>query len=317
MKKQTILVTAILFSLCFLTVSCGFLGHDSPARKGKKKISVLIVDGMNNHDWQRTTDNIVTILESCGLFSVSVSTSPPGDAPDEEWNNWQPEFEKYDVVLSNFNGGHRPTGRHWPKKLERALEEYISSGGGLVVFHAANNSFINWKAYNEMIGLGWRNKNFGQGIVIANDGTIRRVPKGKGDNPGHGKDHDFTITVLNKRHPITKGVPEKWMHPLEQLSHGQHGPADNMTVLSYAYSKDSQKNEPMEWIVKYGKGKVYTTMLGHLWKGQSNLNFRCVGFQTMLIRAVEWIATGKVTYPVPPDFPSAEQISINDLLVGP
>ena len=58
-------------------------------------------------------------------------------------------------------------------------------------------------------------------------------------------------------------------------------------------------------------------MLGHLWKGQSNLNFRCVGFQTMLIRAVEWIATGKVTYPVPPDFPSAEQISINDLLVGP
>jgi len=30
----------------------------------------------------------------------------------------------------------------------------IQNGGGLVVIHAADNSFPNWPAYNQMIGLG-------------------------------------------------------------------------------------------------------------------------------------------------------------------
>ncbi len=34
----------------------------------KEKISVLIVDGMNNHDWKRITTNITTILLHTGMF---------------------------------------------------------------------------------------------------------------------------------------------------------------------------------------------------------------------------------------------------------
>src|SRR5689334_15033254 len=36
---------------------------------------------------------------------------------------------------------------------------------------------------------------------------------------------------------------------------------------------------------------------------------RCVGFITTLLRGTEWAATGKVTIPVPDDFPTAEKIS--------
>ena len=71
------------------------------------------------------------------------------------------------------------------------------------------------------------------------------------------------MTVLDMNHPITQGMPKKWMHPFEQLTHGQHGPAKNMHILTYAWSKDVNENEPMDWVIPYGKGRVYTTMLGH------------------------------------------------------
>jgi len=272
------------------------------------KHSLLIVDGKNNHDWPRATRILSGFLERSGRFRVDVSTSPAADASKEAWDRWQPDLAKYDVVLSNFNGGHKPTSLHWPRKVEKAVEDYVSGGGGLVIYHSANNSFPNWPAYNEMIGLGWRDKDFGPGLIISQDEKVVVIPKGEGRNPGHGPEHDFHVTVLNADHPITKGLPKKWMHPHEQLTHGQHGPVRNMSVLTHAYSKDTGDNEVMDWVVPYGKGRVYVTMLGHLWKGKPDTAMRCIGFQTVLIRGCEWAATGEVTCPLPEEFPTATEI---------
>ena len=38
-----------------------------------------------------------------------------------------------------------------------------------------------------------------------------------------------------------------------------------------AHSPVSNKNEPMDWVRSYGKGRVYTTMLGHTWVGESTV----------------------------------------------
>jgi type 1 glutamine amidotransferase len=194
--------------------------------------------------------------------------------------------------------------------VEKALEDYVSDGGGLVIYHSANNAFANWPAYNEMIGLGWRDKDFGPGLIVGPDEKVIIIPKGEGRGPGHGPEHDFQVTVLNPEHPITKGLPKKWMHPHEQLTHGQHGPAKNMTVLSCAHSKDTGDNEVMDWVIPYGKGRVYVTMLGHLWKDKPDTAMRCIGFQTMLIRGCQWAATGNVSYPLPEDFPTATQMRL-------
>ena len=75
------------------------------------KTTVLIVDGMNNHDWPRATEILKAILTDSGRFAVDVSTSPAAGAPREAWTRWRPEFARYDVVLSNFNGGHKPVFR--------------------------------------------------------------------------------------------------------------------------------------------------------------------------------------------------------------
>jgi type 1 glutamine amidotransferase len=253
-----------------------------------RKLSAVIVDGLNNHDWAAATGAIQTILEGTGRFTVEVCTWPK-----------LPEFSRYDVVVDNFNGGHTATGTRWPADAERALEAYVRGGGGLVVYHAANNAFLNWLEYNRMIGLGWRDPSFGPGLAISPDGRVITIPQGRGLPPGHGPRHDFEVMVLAKDHPITRGLPAHWMQPSEQLTHGQHGPAEGLTVLTYALSEVSRQGEPMDWVRDYGKGRVYTTMLGHTWKDEANPNLDDVHFQALLARGAEWAATGKVT--LPPD----------------
>lgn len=279
----------------------------------KSKSAVLIIDGQNNHDWPRASAILKAILQDSGLFTVDVSTTPPKDAPQEAWNAWRPNFAHYAVVVSNFNGGHQDNATRWPREVEQSFEQYVRNGGGFVSFHAANNAFLNWPAYNEMIGLGWRMPDFGPSIIIGPDEKIVTLPKGEGRKPGHGPEHDFVMTTLDAEHPITKGLPKKWLHPNEQLTHGQHGPAKNMTVLTYAWSKDANENEPMDWVIPYGKGRVYTTMLGHLWKDKPDTALRCAGFQTLFVRGVEWAATGKVTLPAPADFPTETEASLRTM----
>jgi type 1 glutamine amidotransferase len=251
-------------------------------------LKALVIDGMNNHDWAAGTRALQSILEGSGRFTVTVSTWPA-----------KPDFAGYDVVIDNFNGGHTADGTRWPREVETALESYVKGGGGLVVFHAANNAFLNWPAYNDMIGLGWRDKTFGEGIAIGPGGAVIRIPKGEGLDPGHGPRHDFEVFVRDGAHPITRGLPAHWAHAAEQLTHGQHGPAQGLDILTYAFSEISRQGEPMDWVRQYGRGRVYTTMLGHTWKDELNPNLDDVYFQTLVARGAEWAATGQVA--LPPD----------------
>src|SRR5229473_993045 len=92
------------------------------------KLTAVIIDGINNHDYAAATRAIRTILEGTGRFTVDVATYPN-----------LPNFSRYDVVINNFNGGHLETGTRWPADAERALTAYVRNGGGLVIYHAANN----------------------------------------------------------------------------------------------------------------------------------------------------------------------------------
>jgi alpha-L-fucosidase len=261
--------------------------------RSEDKLPVLIVDGINNHDWQTATRELQALLLESGRFTVEVSTSPPADAPAAAWNAWNPDFARYRVIVNNFNGGHTHAGIRWPRRVEQALEEYVSGGSGLVVYHAANNAFLDWRAYNDMIGLGWRDKSFGPGLMVTAEGQVVSIPQGAGLDPGHGPRHSFEVHVLNPRHPVTRGLPRTWMQPSEQLTHGQHGPAEGLTVLTYAYSEISHQNEPLDWVRDYGKGRVYTTMLGHTWKDEPNPNLECPAFRRLFAQGVEWAAGGK------------------------
>lgn len=310
-ESMRILNTFILLrAMAMLTIAgvvCSCTQTAYPTHTGPKQMRILIVDGFSNHQWQQTTLLTKRILESSGLFLVDVSTAPPTSS-SPGWDSWRPQFSSYDVVVQNCNSyGDRPS---WPSEVQKDLENFVSNGGGLYILHSANNAFETWDAYNRMIGLGWRNKDFGTAITIDSDGATVRVPSGQGGNTSHGKRMDAVLTRLGD-HPIHTDVPRQWKAAdLEVYSYAR-GPAENLTVLSYAREPKTGLNFPIEWVVLYGKGRVYNSTFGHVWEGDQNPSaMRCVAFQTLLIRALEWLSGNEVTWPVPSNFPDERTIQL-------
>ena len=112
-----------------------------------------------------------------------------------------------------------------------------------------------------------------------------------------------TALVTTNNHPLTQGMPREWTQRSEQLTHGLPGPAEKLTIISYAWSNSSLRNEPMEWTRPWGKGRVYATMFGHTAKGEDNPNLRTSGFRATLARGAEWAATGSVKSSAASTFP--------------
>jgi type 1 glutamine amidotransferase len=298
---QLIIYGLLIFIGLFYPVTPG-------ADKPKKLINVLIIDGFSNHDWQQTTLLTRRILEETHRFKVSVSTAP-ATQDSNSWASWNPVFKNYDVIIQNTNNIQNKKLR-WPRRVEEQLERYVKSGGGLYILHSANNAFPHWPEYDVMIGLGWRPKETGYALEIDQNRRIIRIPPGAGSYTNHGKRFVALIQTLTP-HPINKGMPDQWLTPSMELYTHARGPAENLTVLSFAADSTTHKNWPVEWVVRYGKGRVYNSSMGHLWKGETYpISYRCIGFQTTLIRATEWLATGKVTYPVPANFPTKAAISV-------
>ncbi len=265
-------------------------------------MKALIVDGQNNHDWKACTPVLKEIIEETGLFTVDVATTPPQGQP---MDSFKPDFARYNVIVSNYNGDD------WSKPTQDGLEQYMTNGGGLVVVHAADNAFPNWVAWNEMIGLGgWGGRNEKSGpYVYWKDGKIVRdeTPGGGGS---HGAQVDYLITARDTQHPITKGLPEKWLHVKDELYSRLRGPAKNMTLLATSIQDTATggtgRDEPILFTISYGKGRIFHQAMGH---GPEQM--RCVGFIVTTQRGTEWAATGKVTRTeVPADFPTTTKTSV-------
>lgn len=267
----------------------------------QEPLRALIVDGQNNHSvWPKTTQMMKKYLEETKKFSVDVATTKPdGLDPD-----FKPDFSKYAVVVSNYNGAD------WPEPTREALTKFVSNGGGLVVIHAADNAFPEWKEYNEMIGLGgWggRTEKSGPYVFVDDKGSeVRDTKAGPGGH--HGSQHPFEVIVRDASHPITAGMPRAWLHVQDELYDFLRGPGSNMKILATAYASPKEggsgRHEPMIMVIEYGKGRVFHTPMGH-----GDYSQECVGFITTLQRGTEWAATGKVTLPIPKDFPTAEGVS--------
>ena len=67
----------------------------------------------------------------------------------------------------------------WPEETNRRFLEYVRGGGGVVVYHAADNAFVNWPEYNKICALGgWENRDEKAGpYVYWSDGKLIRIAR--------------------------------------------------------------------------------------------------------------------------------------------
>lgn len=262
----------------------------------KTTIKALIVTGQNNHNWRTSHIVLQDQLQETGLFAVSSVIA------EEGLDNFT-DFKNYDVVVLDYNG------KLWGKKTRRAFERYVKNGGGVVVYHAADNSFPTWEEFNKITALGgWEGRDEKSGpYVYWQDGRlIKDTSPGKGGS--HGAQHEYVLNRRNDTHPIVKGLPQKWPHAKDELYDRMRGPGNIKDLLYTAYSDPAKggsgREEPLVFTVDYGKARIFHIMIGHSGP-EFPVAMECPEFKILFTRGTEWAATGDVTIPVPKDLSPA------------
>ena len=102
------------------------------------KIRVLILSGRNNHDWRTTTPFLRKTLVESGRFDVRVEEEPMGIT--------EATLAAYDVLVLDYDGPR------WGEATEKAVENFVKSGKGLVAIHAASYAFSAWRHWAITIG---------------------------------------------------------------------------------------------------------------------------------------------------------------------
>ena len=298
MYRKTILKAALLLAcvVCFPGVSCA-----------RRPIRALIVTGQNNHNWPVSHRALQAILQNSGLFAVDLAVSPPQGG---DMDAFDPDFSAYRVVILDYNGDR------WSASTERRFLDYVRDGGGVVLYHAADNAFPDWEEFNRIAALGgWggRDERSGPYLYWKDGSLVRDTTKGPGGS--HGEQREYSMNGRNAEHPVVRGLPGRWIHATDELYDRMRGPANVAELLYTAYADPGRggfgREEPLVFTVDYGKARIFHLMIGHAGPSlEDNPAMQCTGFQTLLLRGSEWAATGKVRQRVPDDFPTERKSSL-------
>ena len=164
-------------------------------------------------------------------------------------------------------------GDAWPKESDDAFMDFLNNGGGVVVYNSKSDP----------------------GEAIAESVTMSQR-------------YTFEVRTRITDHPVTKGLPVRWLQPEDVIVQGLNPSGSEVQVLATAFSGTthggSGKAEPVMVAMNSGKGRIFATMIG-LPGGEGDQALHSVGSIVTLQRGAEWAASGNVTQEVPSDFPTA------------
>jgi len=221
--------TAVLGILVIFVVGCS--QADTASVEGQSetlKKKVLIVTGIDypGHKWKLTAPVLAKAIRADKRLDVTI-TEKPGDLASDKLGN-------YDVIVLHFMDWEVPD----PGPKARAnLKDVVQNGKGLVLVHFACGAFQEWPEFVKLAGRVWD-------------------PNLRGHDP-HGK---FTVKITDDKHTAVKGI--KNFKTIDELYTCLAGETP-VKVLATARSKVDDKDYPMAFVLDFGKGRVFHSVLGH------------------------------------------------------
>jgi type 1 glutamine amidotransferase len=156
-----------------------------------------------------------------------------------------------------------------------------------LIYHFALAAFDGWTEYEKLSGGNWRP-----------------------DHGHHSARHDYTVTIQDTGHPITRGMKTTFVQANDELyANLLWQPEGMFHVLATAWDdhklyRQGEKqpllgpglDQPVLWTTKWGNGRILVTAMGH-----DADAMKSAAFAATFTRGAEWAASGEVTIPLPPE----------------
>lgn len=244
-------------------VETSFYTHEEIARS-ERPTRVLLFAGNEAHkwhNWEKTTPRIREAIEKDNQFGVEVSL----DIEDLS----RRRLGEYRAIVLNYCNWH--DGRPLSEASRTALVSYLNEGGGLISVHFANGAFhyslpkagaSDWPEYRRIVRRVW-------------DHSAKPAS-------GHDSFGRFVVRPTDTTHPIIQGL--KPFEVTDELYFRQTG-EEPIEPLIVAESRVTKRLEPLAWTYRYGKGRIFQTLLGH-----SEKTYDSPETGEILRRAAKWVA---------------------------
>ena len=125
---------------------------------------------------------------------------------------------------------------------ESAMEKYIKGGGGFVGVHAAADTEYEWPWYNKLVGAYFKSH--------PNNPNVRKA----------------VVNVIDKSHPATANLPDKWERSDEWYNYKDINPDLKVLAKLDETSYEGGENgddHPIIWYHAYDGGRAFYTGGGH------------------------------------------------------
>jgi type 1 glutamine amidotransferase len=230
-QSLSIMKTLLCVSFCFVALVTHCVGSDAaavdltPLLEGTR---VLLVTGIDypGHLWRQTAPALKGVLEKDPRLKVRIVEDPDVLA--------SPQLQSWDAVVLHFMNWEKPS----PGAAARQnLRRFVESGKGLMLVHFACGAWQDWPQFRDLVGRVY-------------DPTARP----------HDPYGAFRVEIADPGHPITQGMSA--FETTDELYTCLTG-SGPIKIVASARSKVDGKDYPMAFVLTYGKGRVFHTVLGH------------------------------------------------------
>ena len=218
--------SAVLLALLVAKAAPGGAVPGSDSTPAVKHILLVTGNDYPGHLWRKTAPALKALLEEDARLTVDVLEDPNALGSTK--------LDKWDALILHFMNWETPS----PGQTAREnLRSFVEQGKGLMLTHFACGAWQDWPQFRNIVGRVYD-------------------PKLRPHDP-YGK---FNVDIADPQHPITKGLqPFETTDELYTCLTGD----TPIHVIASARSKVDSKDYPMAFVLQYGQGRVFHTVLGH------------------------------------------------------